>query len=134
MSSPALIIFAVSLVSIVALFVLKGFESVREARIGEGWRERADHGALRVKRIFEIGEYHVENIPFYTGAVTRYVVHVGALSFARLARSSAIQAHRLADFVSHKRNFERRATKSSFLKQVGEYKNGESGGESSSQL
>ena len=126
MSLAALIIFALSLTLIILLFVLKSLESKRLARIGESWRSRADIGALKVKWWLEMGEQYVEHVPSYAAALSRYVVHVGALSFARLARLSAEQAHHLADFVSHKRNFERRETKSQFLKQVGEYKNGSS--------
>ena len=124
MSFAAVILFFVSLLLIVLLFVLKRFEVRRGARIGESFRAQADVGALRVKQWLEAGETFIENIPLYASALARYGVHIGALGFARAARGSAEQAHRLADLVSHKRNFERRETKSQFLRDVSEYKNG----------
>jgi hypothetical protein len=77
-----------------------------------------------VKAVLATGESYLEELPFFLGALTRYMVHIGALSFARLARASAKRAHQLADLVSHKRGFERRATKSQFLREVSEVKNG----------
>jgi len=55
-------------------------------------------------------------------------VREAALGLAASARYLERQAHRLADLVSHKRGFERRETKSEFLKQVTDFKasNGES--------
>jgi hypothetical protein len=122
MTFAAMIIFGVSLTLIIALFVLKRIEIRRDVRFGEHLRASADSGALRVKALLETTEDHIENIPFFIGAMTRYGVHVGALSFARLARVLEEQAHRLADLVSHKHRFERRETKSKFLKEVSDYK------------
>ena len=119
-----MIVFFVSLVGIILLFSLKKIEAGREQRFAEGMRTSADHGALRVKAWLEMSESYLERTPFYIAALARYGIHVGALAFARLARTSAEQAHRLADIASHKRNFERRETKSQFLKDVSEYKNG----------
>ena len=51
-------------------------------------------------------------------------LHFAALEFAHLARQASRQAHRLADFVSHKRNFERKETRSEFLRKMTELKNG----------
>jgi hypothetical protein len=121
-----MVVFSVSLVAVVLLFILKRLEFNREHRFAENLRTRADYGALRVKGWLEVSEWYLERIPFFVGALTRYGVHISALGFARIARSSAQRAHQLADFVSHKRNFERRETKSKFLKDVSEYKNGKS--------
>jgi hypothetical protein len=124
MLTPAMIVFSVSLVGILVLFILKKIETNREARFVEGVRARADQGALVVKHWFQISEWYLERAPWFVSALTRYGVHIGALSFARLARTLESRAHQLADLVSHKHRFERRATKSQFLKEVGEYKNG----------
>ena len=52
--------------------------------------------------------------------LSRFLVHEAALGIARAARYSERQAHRLADMVSHKRGFERRETRSEFLRKVSE--------------
>ena len=130
-----MVVFFVSLVGIILLFTLKQIEVGREQRFVEGLRMRADHGARRVKAWLETGEHYLERTPFFISALARYGIHVGALAFARLARTSAEQAHRLADMASHKRNFEHRETKSQFLKEVSEYKNGNgSSGNSDAQV
>ena len=116
-----MIVFFVSLVGITLLFTLKKIEAGREQHFAEGMRTSADHGALRVKAWLEMSESYLERTPFFIAALARYGIHVGALAFARLARTSAEQAHRLADVASHKRNFERRETRSEFMKQVGEH-------------
>lgn len=126
MTIAAIVVFSVSVVLILALFALKRAEAGRARRFLEGARASADGGALRVKAVLAVGESYLEELPFFLGALSRYVVHVGALSFARLARASAKRAHQLADLVSHKRGFERRATKSQFLRDVSEVKNGKS--------
>ena len=123
MTLAAMIVFFVSLICIIALFTLKRMEVNREGRFFEPMRVTADHSALRVKALLQATEGYIENIPYFLGAMTRYSVHVGALSFARLARVSEEQAHRLADLVSHKHRFERRETKSKYLKEVSGYKN-----------
>lgn len=126
-----MIVFGVSLALIVTLFILKRIEVSREARFAENLRTSADHGALQVKAMLVITEGYIEKIPFFLGALTRYSVHVGALSFARVARGLEEQAHRVADLVSHKHRFERRETKSKYLKEVSSYKGqGDSGVES----
>jgi hypothetical protein len=118
MTFAAMLVFGISLALIVLLFVLKRIEIGRGARFGERFRASADVGALRVKGWLEMSEWYLEQTPWFIGAITRYGVHVGALSFARIARTSAEYAHGLADLVSHKHRFERRETKSEYLKLV----------------
>ena len=120
-SSVEFILFAASLIGILLLFLIKKLEVGREHRFAEALRTHADHGALLVKEWIEISEWYLEKTPFFLVVLARYGVHIGALGFARLARTSEEYAHRLAELVSHKRNFERRETKSQFLKEVSEY-------------
>lgn len=115
-----MIVFFSSLVAIAFLFIVKRIELGRSHRFAEGVRTRADYGALYVKHWLEMGEWYLEKTPWFIAALARYGVHIGALSFARLARTSAEQAHRLADLVSHKHRFERRETKSSYLREMSE--------------
>ena len=133
--SMEFIVFAVSLVGILFLFLVKKMEAQRERRFAESLRIRADHGALHIKHWLELSEEYLEQTPFFLATVVRYGVHIAALSFARLARTSEEYAHQLADLVSHKRNFERRETRSEFLKQVSAHKNGNgSSGNSDTQV
>ena len=129
MTLTAAIVFGVSLLLLLTLFLVKRIEVNRDQRFAEGIRVRADMGALRIKKILVRGESYLEELPFFLGAVSRYLVHIGALSFAKLARASAKRAHQLADLVSHKNGFKRRETKSSFLREVSEVKNGKVGEE-----
>lgn len=122
-----MVVFGVSLVGIILLFVLKRVEIRRGSRFGEPLRMHADAGALAIKSWIEVGERYLERTPWFVAALSRYGVRIGALAFARLARRLAEDAHRLADFVSHKHRFERRETKSQFLKEVSEHKNGANG-------
>jgi hypothetical protein len=121
--APA-IVCGVTLFLLIVLFALKRAEATRGRRFGVGLRDRADARALRIKASLENGEAYLSEVPFYFSALSRYFVHVGALSFAKIARASAQRAHQLADLVSHKRGFERRETKSQFLREVSEAKNG----------
>lgn len=123
--APA-IVCGITLFLLIVLFSLKRAEVARGRRFGEAFRTRADERALRIKAALENGEAYLAEMPYFFSALSRYFVHVGALSFAKIARASAQRAHHLADLVSHKRGFERRETKSQFLKDVSEYKNGSS--------
>ncbi len=120
----ALIVFTLSLLGIVVLFALK----YREERAGYVFaptlKEAGDTRALGLKRF--LARCRAESSTWLPKALllARYLLHRGALSLAALARSLERQSHRLADFVSHKRGFERRETRSDFLRQVSEFRNG----------
>jgi hypothetical protein len=114
----AIIVFGTTLVLIVFLFALKRYEIVHAHMYGATWRARADEFALRIKRRIATVERYLERTPDFIVAVLRWSLHVLALMIARAARNSERQAHRLADLVSHKHNFERRETRSEFLKKV----------------
>lgn len=124
MPVSALVIFGFSLTAIVILFAMKAREAAHPSVSRAHWREKADEYALGIKWVLLVVEWYVSRLPLFTTRIMRRLVHSAALSFAHLARISAEQAHRFADFVSHKRSFERRETKSDFLKQVTEHKNG----------
>ena len=118
----ATVLFFLSLFGIVALFALKNWETKRERVLFSMWREQSDLRALKIKdRVLAARKDLAELLP-KTGLLARLVVHEAALGFARVARFSERQAHRLADLVSHKRGFERRETRSEFLRKVAERK------------
>ncbi len=127
METAAVITFLVTLLLIFVLFAFKRVELARGARFGERGRAAADRGALRLKSQLQNVEGFIENIPWFIGVMVRYGVHVGALSFARLARVSEREAHRLADLVSHRHRFEKKETKSKYLKNVSGYREGDDG-------
>jgi len=123
----AVIGFAFSLLGIVVLFALKAWETWRGYVLAPALRTRADLHALRLKAYLMNNRREAAKIVPFLGLVSRYLIHEGALAFARAAHFTGVQAHRLADLVSHKHRFERQAPRSEFLKAVSEHKNGNGG-------
>lgn len=122
--TAATIIFFASLVLIIGLFALKLYEERRGERVMEPIRDSADDAAREIKRAVVHSRVQLEKLPPEVAHVTLRGTVSLALSAAALARTFEAQAHRFADFVASKRNFQRRETKSEFLKQVTDYKNG----------
>ena len=120
-------VFGVSIVAIGGLFTLKHWEAGTGRILAPSLRRSADRRALELKvRMLNV-RHDLARIPPMAVLYGRYLVHEGALGFASFARMSERQAHRLADLVSHKHGFVVRETRSDFLRQVSEHKNG--GGE-----
>lgn len=119
----ATIIFFVSLVLIIALFVLRAVEERRGDKYAARGRQLADNAALNLKDALVDGRKQMEKLPPAVAHVSMRAVHKGALGMAEFARTLEDQAHRFADFVSSKGSFQRRETKSEFLKGVSDYKN-----------
>ena len=118
MPIAAISIFGVTLVAIGALFVLKFWETGTGRMLAPSLRMGADTYALQLKnRLFRARLDLARTVPFAV-LLSRYLVHEGALGFAAFARISEMQAHRLAELVSHKRTFVPRETRSTFLRQV----------------
>ena len=117
----AAIVFIVSLMGIAALFALK----YRELRIGRVFfpelRRRSDVRAEQVRELAVAARMDLAKLIPEVIRMSRALIHEGALAFAALARFLERQAYRLADLVSHKRGFERRETRSEFLKKVAEH-------------
>lgn len=124
MPVSAFVVFGISLASLIVLFVIKAHEASHPSATRALWRDKADMFALEVKWVALVIEWYVSRLPLLMALISRRLVRSAALTFAHLARVSAEYAHRLADFVSHKHSFERRETKSDFLKQVTDHKNG----------
>lgn len=110
--------FAVSFVGIAGLFALK----YREENAGRVYlpslRDSADEKAVAFKGWLARRGKDLELLPPFAAMLARRGVHELALSFAAIARMGETQAHRLADLVSHKHRFERRAPRSEFLMRV----------------
>lgn len=120
----AFIAFVLSLFGIVALFALKYREVERGEVFAPAIRELGDAHALDFKAF--LARCRAESSLWLPRALLflRTAVHRGALSFASFARVLERRAHELADLVSHKHGFERRQTRSEFLRQMSEYRNG----------
>lgn len=114
----ASILFSVSLASIASLFALKAWEVRRGTRILENWRAEADRFALLCKRMLVHWDSVLSRLPALLTVLSRLIVARLALAFSRLANSAATHADRLADLVSYKHRFERRETRSDFLRRV----------------
>ena len=120
----AAVIFMISALGIGGLFFLKHWEESHSRQLVPRVRSWGDTKALEARGLFARMQLEADKVPPMLLHVTRWGIHELALGVAALARAAERQAHRLADFVSHKRNFVQRESKSEFLKQVSEYKNG----------
>ncbi len=120
----ALIVFVFSFVGIAALFALKYWEVRNERVVFAPLRRKTDVRAQQIKELSVAARQDLVKLLPEVVRMIRIMVHEFALAFAALARFSERQAHRLADFVSHKRGFEKGQTQSEFLKKVAEHKNG----------
>ena len=120
----AIIVFFLALLGIIALFALK----MRELRSGHTaiaeWRAAGDREALHLKELLSAAQLDLKKVPPLAVHFAHVVLHFAALEFARAARAASRQAHALADFVSHKHNFQRKETRSEFLKKMSEGKSG----------
>lgn len=114
----AAVMFGLSLIAIVALFELKRREGKSGRVYFPALRERLDVRALHIKDLITAAEADLAKLPPEAVHLSRVGIHVLALEVARLARFLEGQAHRLADLVSHKHRFVRRAPRSEFLKKV----------------
>ncbi|HTR18373.1 MAG TPA: hypothetical protein VMH91_00080 [Candidatus Paceibacterota bacterium] len=125
----ATVIFFLALIGIVALFTLKRWELARERVLLPSLRERADSEALHLKELLAAGKKDLGNLPPFLLFAAQSIVHGIAVDAGHVAHWLGAQSHRLADSVSHKRNFERGQTRSEFLKKVAEHKNGNGNGD-----
>jgi hypothetical protein len=121
----ASISLGVSVLGFFALFYIKSWEEKHARVFAPGVRIFADGKALEIKSFLGRCENEFRKVAPTSIRIARALLHDLALSLAALSRASERQAHRLADMVSHKHRFERRETKSEFLKQVSDFKNGQ---------
>jgi hypothetical protein len=120
----ATIVFLLAFFGIIALFALKYWEFARRRAFAPGLRESADKQALHVKELMGALQIDLAKLPPLLLYAAQRTLHAAAVDFGHLMHWLGSQAHNLADFVSHKRNFQRGETRSEFLKKVSEHKNG----------
>ncbi|MCR4280762.1 MAG: hypothetical protein NUV88_00295 [Candidatus Kaiserbacteria bacterium] len=135
------VVFFISLVGIIGLFAVKHWERTHSRVLYSNVRAIADKNAAKLKVLVHMRRAELSKLPPQALVMAKKAVHAGALGAARLARAMESKSHQLADLVSHKHHFEKRETRSEFLKQVGEHPltpsnggntadNGQKGGES----
>jgi hypothetical protein len=117
-------VFGASIVGVIFLLALKAWEMRREHVVAPRLRAKLDAGALFLKSQIEKGEAFLAELPSLASFVAMKTLAGGSVHLAHLARRMSESAYRLADFISHKHNFERRETRSEFLKTMIEHKNG----------
>lgn len=124
MMAFSLAVFTLSLLGIVALFYFK----YRELHTGRGVipmvRAGLDVRATQLKELIRAAQSDLRRLPPVLLHFSRISLHALALYVARWARIAERQAHRLADLVSYKHRFERRAPRSEFLQKIMDHKNG----------
>ncbi len=118
------VVFFIACALIIALFYLNIREYQRGYHLIHEWRLVADREALQLKELIRAADLDLKKVPSLLVYVFHVSIHFAALEFAHLARHASRQAHALADFVSHKRNFERKETRSEFLRKMTELKKG----------
>ena len=128
MTLAASIIFFLSLAAIASLFTLKFWELAHERVLFPRMRAEADGRALRLKELLDAGLKDLGKIPPILLYASREIVRGIALDIGRISAWLSQEAHRLADSVSHKRNFTKGQPRSEFLKKVNEHKNGNGNG------
>ncbi|MBI2610863.1 hypothetical protein HYW60_02935 [Candidatus Kaiserbacteria bacterium] len=116
-------VFFLSLALLVGFFGLKEWERKGARVLFPSLREKLDRIALRLQDLMIALKRDAEKIPPELLHISRILIHEIALSLASTLRFLSLQAHALAELVSHKRNFVRRAPRSEFLKKVIEHKN-----------
>lgn len=116
--------FLVSLLGMIVLFSVKYRETKTGRIFFPAFRDSSDEKALVLKGKLLRTRAMIEQLPPILMILARNLVRMIALKFASFLRQGEAQAHRLADMVSHKHRFERRETRSEFLKQVSDHKNG----------
>jgi len=122
-----MVVFFVSLAGIVLLFLLKYWENKRSRVLAPQLRERLDIRTLQLKELMIAARMDLGKLPPEALRLSRIAIHAGALGFAAFARTMETYAHEIADVVSYKHRFEKRETRSEFLKKVAEHKNGGEG-------
>lgn len=122
MMLAASMLFLLSLGGIIALFALKYREAERDLVYAAEARRRLDERARHLKQAVLRFGAEAEKIPPRAVALSHFLIRDLALLTARAGEALERRAYRLADMVSHKHRFERRETRSDFLKQMNEAK------------
>ena len=124
----AIATFFLSLAGIAGLLAVKEWEWKRGKILFPAVREKLDLWDARLRELVCALQVDIEKLPPEIIHISRIIVHEAALAAAAFLRSLEKRAHQLADLVSHKHAFQRRAPRSEFLKKVSEHKNSSGNG------
>ncbi len=113
-----LAVFYGALAGLALLFLVRFFEEARGMRMLPGFRHTLDRFALFIKRYLERVETFFEHIPQFTALLLRYLTAKGVRRFAHMTEGISRTAHAAADMVSYKHRYERKETRSTFLKRM----------------
>ena len=128
------IVFFLTIILIAALFSVKARELSLGRTLMPQPRQRADEFALHLKDLLDAGRKDIAHLPPLLLHAGQRILHGIAVDAGHLAHWLGVQSHKLADSVSHKRNFERGETRSEFLKKVSERKSDSDGGNQASEV
>lgn len=117
-------IFVFSLAGIAGLFTAKEWELRRGRALLPAWQGKTDEWAHRLDELLVALKADLEKLPPEIVHLSRLAAHEITLAMAALLRFLSTQTHKLADYMSPKYRFERRAPRSEFLSKVMEVKNG----------
>ena len=120
----AAMVFFVALFGISTLFALKRWEKAHGRILAVQMRTSLDERALHLKELLEAGLKDLEKLVPALVHLSRVSLHLSAVGFGHLAHWLGERSHQLADMVSYKHRFERRALGSEFLKKMIRHKNG----------
>jgi len=112
------VIFFLACIGVTALFILRRWENEHGRVLLPGLHHEADLQALKLKMVLFARTRDVEKIVPFLFRLLQRGVRAAAIAFGHLAHWIGERSHALADLVSHKYRFERRETRSEFLKQV----------------
>ncbi len=117
------IFFFSSLLGITAIFGVKYWEGRHSRVLAPRLRETLDMRARHIKTLLTAARMDLVQLLPVLVRLSRLFIHEAALGFAFFARLAERQAYRLADLVSHKHRYEKRESRSEFLKKVSEHRN-----------
>src|SRR3989344_88559 len=116
--------FFASLLLTCFLFALRVREIETGRRFAPRLRDAADREALHFKDLLYGMHIDLKKVPpllLHGGHVALLFI---AIEFARGARAASLSAHAFADFVSEKRNYHLRQTRSEFLRRMSQRRKG----------
>ena len=111
-------VFFGALAALAVLFTLRLIEERRGARLGASVRLSLDRFALSIKAILMYVAALMERIPQITSFLLRAFAVALVRRFAHMTEGISRAAHSAADMVSYKHRYERKETRSTFLKEV----------------
>ena len=114
----ALVVFFASMAGVIGLLILKHVENSRGKLVFSQTRREFDYHAHELKLLLMRYKDESAHMAPFASRVARILIREAALFLARLARRLEKASHSVADLASHKRHFERKETRSEFLREM----------------